>query len=98
MKLPIPLSFDWDRGNVDKNWIRHEVYFREAEEIFLNNPLMIFPDTKHSLKEKRYQALGMTNKQRKLSVFFTLRNDMVRIISARDQNRKEVERYVKKET
>ena len=95
MKLPAPISFDWDEGNKDKNWKKHKVHFKEAEEVFLNKPLIIFPDTKHSFTENRFQALGVTDNQRKLSVFFTIRVDKIRVISVRDQNKKERIKYAK---
>lgn len=98
MKLPIPISFDWDKSNIDKNWEKHKVYFREAEEVFFNKPLKIFPDRKHSIAENRFQVLGVTNNGRKLSIFFTIRNQKIRIISARNQNKKERIKYAKKET
>lgn len=97
MKLPVPLSFDWDKGNVDKSWKKHKVHFKEAEEVFLNRSLKIFPDIKHSIIEKRFQALGVTNNRRKLAIFFTIRNRRIRIISARNQNKKEGRKYAKKE-
>ena len=95
MKLPIPLSFDWNKGNIDKNWLRHKVRFKEAEEIFFNKPLKIFPDRGHSEKERRYMAYGITNNLRKLVAFFTIRDKKIRIISVRDQNRKERSIYEK---
>jgi len=97
MKLPVPLSFDWDKGNISKNWEKHRVYFREVEEVFQNKPLKIFPDKQHSVVEKRFQALGITNRHRNLSVIFTIRNKKIRIISARDQNKRERRKYVKEE-
>lgn len=97
MKLPKPVSFDWDKGNIDKNWGKHKVHYKEAEEVFLNRPLMVFPDIKHSILEKRFQALGITDDKRKLSIFFTIRNKKIRIISIRNQNKKEREKYAKKD-
>lgn len=93
MKLSVPLSFDWDEGNRDKNWEKHKVHFREAEEILFNKPIKIFPDAKHSIKEKRFMALGVTDNLRKLAVIFTIRNEKVRVISARNQNKKERRKY-----
>lgn len=95
MKLPKPNKFEWDLGNKDKNWEKHKVHFKEAEEVFLNKPLIIFSDLKHSFVEKRFQALGLTDKKRYLTVFFTLRNDNIRVISARDQSKKERSKYEK---
>jgi len=66
MKLPAPCSFDWDKGNVDKSWKKHKVCFKEAEEVFFNKPLKVFPDKEHSEREKRFVAFGVTNLKRRL--------------------------------
>lgn len=95
-KLPVPLVFDWDKGNTEKNWAKHKVHFKEAEEVFFNKPLKIFEDEKHSQKEKRLLAYGSTNKRRKLTIIFTIRKETVRVISARNQNIKERKVYEKK--
>ncbi|MCH7641111.1 BrnT family toxin [Patescibacteria group bacterium] len=92
-KSPAPISFDWDRGNIEKNWKKHKVHFKEAEEAFFNKPLKIFPDKKHSTKERRLQAFGITNSRRNLTIFFTIRDNKIRVISARDQNKKERRKY-----
>jgi len=94
--LPIPVSFSWDKGNVDKNWKKHKVHFKEAEEVFFNRPLKIFSDKKHSGKEKRFLGLGTTNSKRRLITIFTLRKNKIRIISVRDQSKKEKRLYAKK--
>jgi len=62
-----------------------------AEEVFFINPLLISADVKHSEQQSRYLALGKTNQSRELTVVFTLRQDgtLIRVISARDQHRKE---------
>ncbi len=96
MKLPIPTAFDWDHGNLNKNQEKHKVHFKEAEEIFFTKPLKIFPDKKHSKKELRFVAYGLTNDFRRLAIIFTIRNNKIRIISARNQNKKERSQYVKK--
>ncbi len=89
-------GFDWDEGNIDKNWEKHKVDFRECEEVFFNHPLLINFDKKHSSqKEKRYQALGKTDRGRKLFIAFTLRDNKIRIISARDQRKEEKQKYEK---
>lgn len=94
-KLPVPLSFKWDRGNIEKNWRKHKVNNKEAEEIFFNKPIKIFKDVKHSQIENRFVALGGTNKKRKLYIVFTIRDRNIRIISARDQSKKERKIYEK---
>ena len=89
------IGFDWDVGNRRKNESKHSVTIVEAEEVFFNNPLLISVDAKHSETERRYLALGKTNQGRKLTVIFTLRqiNTLIRVISARDQHRKERNLY-----
>lgn len=94
--LPDPISFLWDKGNIDKNLKRHKVTNKEAEEVFANKSKFIFEDVRHSLSEKRYMLWGVTDQSRKLSIFFTLRNDRVRIISARDMNKRERRAYEEK--
>jgi len=82
-------GFEWDQGNLHKNSTKHDVTFREAEEIFFNQPLIVAPDPAHSQAETRFRVLGRTNQGRLLHLNFTPRQDKLRIISARPMNRKE---------
>lgn len=86
-------GFDWDDGNSNKNWILHQVSDSECEEVFLNVPTLLADDGRHSQSEKRYLLLGRTNAGRKLLVAFTVRHTKIRVISARDMNRKEKNAY-----
>lgn len=86
-------GFDWDEGNLKKNWIKHKVSPFECEQIFFNQPLVLTNDAKHSQLELRYYALGRTDADRYLFVVFTVRKKLIRIISARDMNRKEKKAY-----
>jgi uncharacterized DUF497 family protein len=82
-------GFDWDVGNRDKNWQRHQVSTGECEEVFFNLPLLLEHDPGHSQTEPRYFVLGQTNPGRLLFIAFTSRRDKIRVISARDMNQKE---------
>ena len=84
-----PVSFEWDEGNVDKNWEKHGVRATECEEIFFNWPLLVQDDPRHSRSEARCYALGQTHAGRQLFVVFTHRGDRIRVISARDMSRRE---------
>ena len=88
-------GFEWDEGNKDKNAIKHKVAWFECEEVFFNEPLMYNLDLKYSIKEKRFHILGQTNSGRSLFISFTIRKDKIRVISARDMNRKELIKYEK---
>jgi uncharacterized protein len=82
-------GFDWDEGNKQKNWEKHKVDYRECEEAFFNRPLLVNKDVKHSSQEERYHVLGRTDTGRTLFLVFTIRNNKIRIISARDQSKNE---------
>ena len=81
-------GFDWDSGNEQKN-VKHGVAAAEAEQVFLNEPLVVLDDLKHSDMEERFHALGQTNGGRLLHITFTIRTGRIRVISARDMHRKE---------
>jgi len=88
--LPEPIAFQWDNGNIIKNFEKHNVTIQEAEETFSNEPFVTVEDIKHSTHiEKRFQALGQTKTNRKLFVAFTIRDKKIRIISIRDMKKKE---------
>ena len=82
-------GFDWDEGNSLKNWILHHVSCNECEQVFFNEPLVIADDEKHSQSEKRWYLLGQTDSGRLLFIVFTLRGELIRVISARDMHKKE---------
>ncbi len=84
------IGFDWDAGNARKNE-KHGVTKAEVEQAFLNKPLILAPDARHSQQEFRFHALGRTDKGRRLHMTFTERGNgtLIRPISARDMSRKE---------
>ena len=93
-EYPDVVGFDWDQGNIDKNR-KHNVEYTECEQIFFNEPIIILEDLKHSVKEARHAAFGVTESGRRLVVIYTMRNKKLRVISARDMNKKEREFYEK---
>ncbi len=86
-------GFEWDEGNAEKNWILHRVSRTECEQAFFNEPLVVADDEKHSHDEKRYYLLGQTDLGRLLFIVFTLRKNLIWVISARDMDKKEREIY-----
>jgi uncharacterized DUF497 family protein len=83
------IGFEWDEYNADKIWLKHRVSLSECEQIFFNLPLVVADDIKHSEQENRFYALGQTDAERFLFMVFTVRKNKIRVISARDMNRKE---------
>ena len=94
-KFSRPVEFIWDKGNLDKNWRKHKVKTKECEEIFFDENKKIAKDKLHSNGEKRLIILGKTKKRRLLYLVFTMRNKKIRVISARDTNKKERKLYEK---
>ena len=89
-------GFQWDEGNSDKNWYLHQVTNGECEEVFFNQPFVLAFDRRHSVEERRCYALGRTDRDRWLFVSFMVRANLIRVISARDMNRKEAQKYAEK--
>ncbi len=89
-------GFEWDERNSNKNWYLHQVTDLECEEIFFSLPIIIASDEKHSKIEERFYALGKTEMERWLFVAFTVRDDLIRIISARDMTKSEQRKYAEK--
>ncbi|MFN0120616.1 MAG: BrnT family toxin [Blastocatellia bacterium] len=79
-----------------KTGICIEVTDGECEDVFFNLPLLIATDKKHSASESRWFALGRTDADRLLFIAFTIRNNLIRVISARDMTKREERVYAEK--
>lgn len=86
-------GFEWDKWNKEKSWLKHNIIYKEAEEVFEDDFSNTSEDLKHSQIEKRYQILGVSKINNKLSIIFTIRGLKIRIISARLMNKKERIKY-----
>ena len=86
-------GFEWDKHNSQKNWKKHRVTPAECERIFFNKPFIVANDLKHSKSEKRFYGLGKTDMQRELFVVFTLRENLIRVISVRNMSKREKRSY-----
>lgn len=94
--IPEPLEFEWDKGNINKNFTKHRINNEEAEQVFLDEKSVFSEDSKHSKTENRYQIIGKSENNKLLNVIFTIRNKKIRIISVRSANKKEKRLYEKK--
>jgi hypothetical protein len=87
-------GFEWDEGNREKNQSKHGVSTSEAEEVFFDPHNQTYPDPTHSRSESRHILIGKTKNDRLLFIVYVVRNRRIRIISARDLNkRKEAKLY-----
>ena len=89
---PGAVEFEWDRGNAGKNK-KHDVDDSECEEIFFDEHKVMLRDVLHSGREERFVLIGKTKSDRLLFVVFTRRGKKIRVISARDINKKERRLY-----
>ncbi len=90
------VKFEWDKYNTVKNWAKHTVRPYEAEEAFTDKQAIILEDEIHSQLESRYIIIGKTRKNRTLYIAFMIRSHRIRVISARNANKKEVKIYEEK--
>lgn len=84
-------GFEWDENNIG-HIARHGVTPAEVEEVFANNPVV--ERTKDQRGEPRFFAYGRTIARRFLVVLFTLRNELIRPITAYPMNRTKRKLYV----
>lgn len=84
-------GFQWDEANSSKNWTRHAVSQTEAEQVFLNRPV-VFADARPGSGTRRF-AFGRTDANRMLTVVFTFRGRLLRVIAARPISRAERKHY-----
>lgn len=83
------VGFEWATGNAPKVVGRHKVEPGECEQAFFHEPFVVSYDAAHSGAEPRWRALGRTVAGRLLFVVFTMRGTSIRVLAARDMNRKE---------
>jgi uncharacterized DUF497 family protein len=88
-------GFQWDEGNAEKNWRKHRVSKIECEQVFFSHPLVVRHDPEHSDEDEvRFYALGHTDSTRLLFIVFTVRDHLIRVISARDMSKRERRIYI----
>jgi uncharacterized protein len=83
------MLFEWDPRKDASNRRKHGVGFREAATIFGDPLATTFPDTDHSISERRFLTIGISANGRLLGVAHTENDETIRIISARPVTRRE---------
>lgn len=94
----IQYMFIWDVNKAIINYSKHGISFEEAATIFIDDVALDWDDISHSKTEKRFKRLGRSIAGTILLVVYTLRRsqndkETIRIISARQANRKERKAY-----
>ncbi|NEP57374.1 MAG: hypothetical protein F6K31_10160 [Symploca sp. SIO2G7] len=86
------MAFEYDSHKAQTNWQKHGISFAEAELVFFD-PLAIHDIDPDSIGEERFIAVGIGNSGFLLVVVYTMRDDVVRLISARRATRQEIKAY-----
>ncbi len=89
------MDFEWDINKVKINYKKHVVSFDEAKTALLD-PNALAQEDPDSKNENRWVLIGMTQNARLLTVVYTLREDSIRLISARKSTKKETKHYAKR--
>ena len=96
----IYIIFEWDENKAKINYTKLKVTFEEAQTVFYDENALLLADEKHSNEEDRFILMGMSSMMNTLLVCFCERssnnNEIIRIISSRKANKKEIEQYWKR--
>jgi uncharacterized protein len=86
------LSFEWDDEKAESNFVKHGISFADARDVF-NDPLALDSEERSlNYGEVRWRIIGMGN-GRFLTVIYTERSEVIRLISARKSTRAERREY-----
>jgi uncharacterized DUF497 family protein len=85
-------KFEWDEAKAASNAARHGVNFEVAKLVFEDPFAIERLDDRENYDEERFNIIGMVD-GRILFVSYTIRNDVIRIISARGAEPYEKRRY-----
>ena len=92
------ITFEWDQNKSEANEEKHGISFEEAKTVF-NDPFAItIDDPDHSHDEYRYIDIGFSSKGSVLVLWYTERNENIRIIGCRKASKFERKTYEKKYT
>jgi uncharacterized DUF497 family protein len=85
-------GFEWDEAKAAANHRNHGVTFEQAQKVFTDPCAIERLDDREDYGENRFNIIGMVD-GRLLFVAYTLRDDTIRIISARGAEPHEKRKY-----
>jgi len=86
------VEIEYDSLKAASNRSKHGISFGEAYTVLLDSNALAVEDAEAE-GEVRWNLIGMSNRARLLTVIYTLREDTIRLISARRATRKEADYY-----
>jgi len=87
------LAFEWDRGKEAANRKKHGIDFGEASTVFGDPLSLTIADPNHSTDEQRFVIVGASERRRVVVVVHTVRQERIRLISARLATKSEKRSY-----
>lgn len=88
------MEFEWDEAKNATNLLKHQVRFELAEQ-FLWSEAIIEPDNRRDYGEDRFVARGRAADGLGYHIAFTMRGQILRIITMRRFSRRDYRRYGK---
>jgi len=87
----IEMAYQWDRDKAAANLRKHGIDFADAVSVFSDDLAITIPDERFD--EERFVTIGVDAFGRILVVVYTMREDEIRVISARKATRQERQQY-----
>jgi uncharacterized DUF497 family protein len=85
------MVYQWNRDKAAANLRKHSIDFADAVSIFSDNLAITIPDERFG--EERFVTIGVDALGRVLVVVYTMRDEEIRLISARRATRQERRQY-----
>jgi len=86
------MEIDYDVSKAKTNLKKHGISFEEAATS-LYDPMALCAEDPDAKDEFRWILVGQSNQARLLTVVYTLREERIRLISARKSTRREAKHY-----
>jgi uncharacterized DUF497 family protein len=85
-------DFEWDPSKAKANLAKHGVDFEVAKQVFSDPAAIMEPDDSDPAEE-RWRVIGLASGRVLFAVFAERGDDVIRIISAREANKREERGY-----
>jgi uncharacterized DUF497 family protein len=85
------MAYQWNRDKAAANLRKHGIDFADAVSVFSDDLAITIPDERFD--EERFITIGVDGFSRVLVVVYTMRDDEIRLISARKATRHEQQQY-----
>jgi uncharacterized DUF497 family protein len=86
------MEFEWDETKSDACFTERGFDFAYVAQAFFDPDRLVEIDDRYDYGEERYRLMGRIQ-GRLFVVVYTLQNGVIRIISARKANQREIKRY-----